>query len=89
MIKAYILILLAVLLWKGYYAWKRGMRTYRRDLHDHDSLFEYLLGNGATRSEALRPFIRHALIRAFKPLLGQWRLFLILVIMGLLVVLLN
>ena len=86
MIKAYLLILLAVILWKGCYVWKRGMRVYRQDRHDHNSLYEYLLGNGATHSEAIRPFVNHALVRAFKPLLGQWRLFLILVVLGLLVV---
>ena len=86
MIKAYILILLAVVLWKGYYAWKRCLRTYRQDRSDHNSLYEYLLGNGATHAEAIRPFIYHALVRAFKPLLGQWRLFLVLILLGLLVV---
>ena len=77
MMKAYLVILLAVILWKGYYVWKRGMRVYRQDRHDHNSLYEYL---------AIRPFVNHALVRAFKPLLGQWRLFLILVVLGLLVV---
>lgn len=86
MMKAYLLILLAVILWKGYYVWKRGMRVYRQDRHDHNSLYEYLLGNGATHAEAIRPFLNHALVRAFKPLLGQWRLFLVLILLGLLVV---
>lgn len=87
MISAYILLVLAVIVWKGYYVWKRGTKTYRRDRQEHDSLREYLLGNGATRFESLRPFLSHALVRAFKPLCAQWRLWLILVVLGLLVML--
>ena len=87
MITAYVILVLAVVLWKGYFAWKRGMRTYRRDLQEHDSLREYLLGNGASKRESLRPFVNHAVARALKPLCTQWRLLLILVVMGLLVAL--
>ena len=87
MITAYVILVLAVVLWKGYFAWKRGMRTYRRDLQEHDSLREYLLGNGASKRESLRPFVNHAVARALKPLCTQWRLLLILVAMGLLVAL--
>jgi len=89
MTTAYVILVLAVVLWKGYFAWKRGMRTYRRDLHEHDSLREYLLGNGASKRESVRPFVNHAVARALKPLCSQWRLLLILVVMGLLVVLLK
>jgi hypothetical protein len=89
MIIAYVILVLAVVLWKGYFAWKRGMRTYRRDLQEHDSLREYLLGNGASKRESVRPFVNHAVARALKPLCSQWRLLLILVVMGLLVVLLK
>ena len=89
MITAYVILVLAVVLWKGYIAWKRGMRTYRRDLQEHDSLREYLLGNGASKRESVRPFVNHAVARALKPLCSQWRLLLILVVMGLLVVLLK
>jgi hypothetical protein len=89
MITAYVILVLAVVLWKGYFAWKRGMRTYRRDLQEHDSLREYLLGNGASKRESVRPFVNHAVARALKPLCSQWRLLLILVVMGLLVVLLK
>ena len=85
MIKAYLLLLLAVVLWKGFWAWKRGMCTYRKDRHDYDSLREYLLGNGATEWETRRPFFRHAMARALKPLLSQWRLFLILGVVGMLI----
>ena len=87
MIIAYVILVLAVVLWKGYFAWKRGMRTYRRDLQEHDSLREYLLGNGASKRESVRPFVNHAVARALKPLCSQWRLLLILVAMGLLVAL--
>jgi ABC-type iron transport system FetAB permease component len=66
-----------VLLWKGYYAGCRGWHTYRRDRREHDSLREYLLANGATRQQALRPFVRHALQRALLPLVRQWRLWLV------------
>ena len=66
------ILILALLSWKGYYAWKRGINTWRRDRREHDSLREYLLGNGATEREALRPFMVHALQRAFLPLLKQW-----------------
>lgn len=89
MITAYVILVLAVVLWKGYIAWKRGMRTYRRDLQEHDSLREYLLGNGASKRESVRPFVNHAVARALKPLCSQWRLLLILAVMGLLVVLLK
>ena len=89
MITAYILLVVAVVVWKGYYAFRRGLRAYRRDRHDHQSLYEYLLGNGATQMEALRPFLTHAFIRAVKPLRTQWRLLVILVVLGLLVALLS
>jgi hypothetical protein len=89
MITAYVILVLAVVLWKGYFAWKRGMKTYRRDLQEHDSLREYLLGNGASKRESVRPFVNHAVARALKPLCSQWRLLLILAVMGLLVVLLK
>ncbi len=79
------IIILAIVSWKGYHAWKRGIATYRRDRRDHDSLREYLLGNGATRRQSLQPFRAHALQRAFRPLLAQWRL---LVVLAVLIVLL-
>lgn len=85
MIRLYLILLLAIVVWKGFWAWKRGMSAYRKDRHDHDSLREYLLGNGATTWEARRPFIRHAMVRALKPLLPQWRLFLFLLVLGVLI----
>jgi endonuclease G len=89
MIKLYLILLLAVVLWKGFWVWRRGMRTYRKDRQLHESLREYLLGNGATEWEARRPFVKHAAVKALKPLLSQWRLFLVLVALGVLVVLLS
>ena len=85
MIRLYLLLLLAIVLWKGYWAWRRGMRTYLKDRQDHDSLREYLLGNGATAWEARRPFINHAMERALTPLLSQWRLFLFIGMLGVLI----
>ena len=81
----YIIVILSVLFWKGYYAWARGIATYVKDRREHDSLREYFLGNGATESQALRPFLQHAIVRAFRPLLNQWRLLLILIAFTILV----
>lgn len=80
--KAYLILLLAVVLWKGYYVWQRGWNTYCSDRKEHDSLREYLLGNGATPWQSQWPFIRHALVKASKPLLSQWRLWLALLALG-------
>ncbi|MBQ8064970.1 MAG: hypothetical protein IJ200_04860 [Prevotella sp.] len=82
---AYLILLLAVLAWKGFYVWQRGRNTYRRDRREHDTLREYLLGNGATRWQSLWPFYRHALLRAFRPLLSQWRLWTVMAVLGLLI----
>lgn len=80
-------ILLLLLGWKGWHAWLRGQRAYRQDRQEHDSLREYLLVNGATTWQSLKPFYRHALTRALKPLAAQWRLFAVLLALGLLVLL--
>jgi len=80
----FVIVTLAVLLWKGFYACQRGLHTYKRDRRDHDSLREYLLANGASETEALYPFLQHALVRTFQPLLLQWRLLLILLALALL-----
>ncbi len=85
----YIVLVLALLLWKAYYAIQRGLSTYTQDRRDHDSLREYLLGNGATEQESLRPFLRHALQRTFLPLLSLWRLLLLLAFIGMLMGWLN
>ncbi len=85
MITAYLLLLLGVILWKGYFALNRGIRSYQHDLTAYASFYEYQIGNGASHKQACRPFLLHALERALKPLLSQWRLFLILAILGVLV----
>lgn len=82
---AYLILLLALVGWKGYYAWLRGRNAYRKDMEQFLSLHEYLLGNGATEKEARRPFVKRALRRAFVPLLNQWRLWAIVAIIGLLI----
>lgn len=83
MMTCYLLLLLAVVLWKGYYAWQRGRKCYLQDRLHHDSLREYLLGNGATDWQSNLPFYRHALQRALLPLKSQWRLWLVLLLLGL------
>lgn len=81
----YLILLLALLAWKGYHAWLRGRATWNYDRKHCKSLEEYLLGNGAKRFEALLPFVRHALQRALMPLCRQWRLWLIVAAIGILV----
>ncbi len=81
----YLVVLLGVVLWKGYYAWLRARNCYRQDRQKHDSLREYLLGNGATQWQSLWPFYRHALQRAVIPMKDQWRLWLSLLVVGMLV----
>lgn len=44
-----------------------GLNTYYAGLKREQQLYYYLLGNGATRSEATAPFIRQALIKTFSP----------------------
>lgn len=44
-----------------------GLNTYYAGLQREQQLYYYLLGNGATRSEATAPFVRQALIKAFSP----------------------
>ncbi len=85
MITAYLLLLLGVILWKGYFALNRGIRSFRHDITTYVSFYEYQIGNGASHKQACRPFLLHALERALKPLLSQWRLFLILAVLGVLV----
>ena len=85
----YIIIVVAVLLWKGYYATLRAMNTYQQDRKDHDSLREYLLGNGATQWQSLQPFYLHAAQRALQPMAKQWQLWLALLLLGIVVVLLR
>ena len=80
----FLILLLGLLSWKGYLAWKRGRNTYVRDREQYQSLWEYLVVNGATEREARKPFLARALTRAFMPLMRQWRFW---VVVGVLVVL--
>jgi hypothetical protein len=84
----YLIILIALVAWKGYYAWLRGRNSYRKDMEQYQSLREYLLGNGSTEGGARRPFLKRALRRAYQPLLRQWRLWAVVAAVGLLVFLL-
>ena len=52
MMKAYLIIILALVGWKGWHAWQRGRRQWTQDMVQYQSLWEYLLGNGATLKEA-------------------------------------
>ena len=81
----YLIILLALVGWKGYYAWLRGHNQWTQDMQQYQSLREYLLGNGATVLETRKPFIRRALRRAFMPMLRQWRLWAMVVVVGVLI----
>lgn len=89
MIISYLILVLAVVAWKGYYAFLRATKSYKEDRQQHDSLREYLLANGATPFQSLWPFYRHALQRAFLPMAAQWRLWGIVLILGILVLLLR
>lgn len=48
-----------------------GLNTYYAGLYREQQLYYYLLGNGATRIEALTPFIREALTKAFSPAIAN------------------
>ena len=81
----YLILLLALVAWKGYHAWLRGYRQYLKDCEKYQSLREYLLGNGATEAEVRRPFMKRAFQKACRPLLRQWRLWALVVLAGLLI----
>lgn len=48
-----------------------GLNTYYAGLCREQQLYYYLLGNGATRNEAIAPFVRQALIKAFSPAIAN------------------
>ena len=81
----YLILLFALVSWKGWHAWLRGRRQWMQDMQQYQSLWEYLLGNGATLREAKRPFMRRALRRSLKPIAKQWRLWTIVAIVGVLI----
>jgi hypothetical protein len=86
---AYLILLLALVGWKGWHAWLRGRRQWTQDMQLYQSLWEYLLGNGLAVSDVRNFFLKRALVRAFKPMLKQWRLWAIVAAIGLLVFLIN
>ena len=81
----YLIILIGLLAWKGYYAWLRGRNAYRKDTQQYQTLHEYLLANGATEAEARQPFMKRALRRACQPLLKQWRLWAVVAAIGIMI----
>lgn len=48
-----------------------ALNTFYTGLMREQQLYYYLLGNGATRSEATAPFVRQALIKAFTPAIAN------------------
>lgn len=48
-----------------------GLNAYYSSLHRERQQYYYLLGNGATLSEARRPFVREALVKAFSPCIAN------------------
>ena len=52
---------------------RSGLLTYAFNRKVHASMFEYLQGNGATQTEALRPFLVRAMSKALNPLLTKMR----------------
>lgn len=48
-----------------------GLNAYYAGLYREQQLYYYLLGNGATRREALTPFVRQALIKSFSPAIAN------------------
>ena len=48
-----------------------ALNTFYSGVEREKQLFQYLLGNGATLSEALAPFMREALIKSFNPALAS------------------
>jgi len=81
----YLILLLALVGWKSWHAWLRGRRQWMLDMKQYQSLWEYLLGNGATLSEVRKPFLRRALRRAFMPMAKQWRMWAVVAAIGVLI----
>lgn len=54
-------------------AGRRGLAVYAYNRKAHASMHDYLLGNGATAREALRPFVARAMQRALAPLWQKMR----------------
>ena len=82
---AYLILLLALLAWKGWHAWCRGRNTWLRDRQAYASLWEYQLGNGVPERVVRRPFLLRALKRGLLPMVKQWRLWAVVAAVGLLI----
>ena len=76
-----LIILVALLAWKGYHAWRRGRKTYVRERQEYQSLWEYLMGNGTTGQEVRRMLLKRAFKRAVMPWLMQWRYWLLMAVL--------
>ena len=48
-----------------------GLSTFYQKINKENNLHRYYLANGATKNEALRPFMREALRTAFNPLIAS------------------
>lgn len=48
-----------------------GLNAFYAGLQREKQLYYYLLGNGATRSEATAPFIKQALVKSFSPAIAN------------------
>ena len=48
-----------------------ALNIYYSRLKREEQLYRYLLGNGATRQEALAPFVREAIVKSFSPLIAN------------------
>ncbi len=48
-----------------------GLNTFYDQLHDQKTYYYSMIAQGATRSEAIRPFVRHALQRSFRPMIAM------------------
>ena len=48
-----------------------ALNTFYSNMVREQQLYYYLLGNGATRHEAISPFVREAIIKAFSPAIAN------------------
>lgn len=48
-----------------------AVSTFYANLVREQNLYYYLLGNGATRNEALQPFVRQAIVKSFSPAIAN------------------
>lgn len=67
----FFLPVMAMLLAHIYKVCSRGLTHYYQTANDHQQQFYFLMGNGASRTEAISPFIREAFQKAFTPELSS------------------